>query len=422
VARTHFRVTAAVGALGLGLLAMSPAVAAGGHQAGANAFSIDIAGQGAQGTGLSTASYENGHETKTGEIKPPFPQPAQDNFKLGVLVQEATAGPGGSAACAGLGGDGKGQITIGDSSCLTPGDNITGSFGDFSLSSLIKASSSAALANLPASTKTQLKPILTALGGTTLITDQIDKAIKDNQSKFGNGGLHVNLDAVEGRCTATGGEATGDATLTDASIRFDIPNQKPLTLLTLPTHPKPNTHVFTNLSDVLNMVLDAVDTQLTQGLQGNLAPGVQLTDAIRQNIVTQVHSQLEKNLAPLEQNVLDITLNWQQHPTPDSIKVRALNVDVLPAAKSSLKGNPLVNLQIGNAACAPVGSAVVSAPQASAPKVGNPKTPTGVSAGLASVPGSGVHRGLDPSTWALMALAGLGLTGAGLLGARKLFD
>ena len=109
------------------------------------------------------------------------------------------------------------------------------------------------------------------------------------------------------------------------------------------------------------------------------------------------------------------------HPTADSIKVRALNVDVLPAAKSALKGSPLVNLQIGNAACAPVAqAAAVSPPQASTPKVSNPKTPTAVSSGLASVPGQ--QQGLDASTWALVALAGLGLAGAGLVGARRLFS
>ena len=133
-------------------------------------------------------------------------------------------------------------------------------------------------------------------------------------------------------------------------------------------HPKPNTHLFTNLSDVMNAILDGVDTDLTNSLQGNASPLKQLTDAVRQNIVTQVHTQLEKQLAPLEQNLLDITLNQQVHPTPDSIKVRALNVDVLPAAKAQLNGNPLANLQIGNAACAPVASAAVSPPQAAPPR------------------------------------------------------
>src|SRR5207344_1412478 len=90
-------------------------------------------------------------------------------------------------------------------------------------------------------------------------------------------------------------------------------------------------------------------------------------------------------LAPLEQNLLDITLNQQMHPTPDSIKVRALDVQVLPAAKAQLDGNSLVNLQVGNAACAPVARVAVSAPagQAAAPQA----LPTAVSAGYESMPG-----------------------------------
>ncbi len=78
------------------------------------------------------------------------------------------------------------------------------------------------------------------------------------------------------------------------------------------------------------------------------------------------------------------------------------------------------NLQIGNAACAPVARAVVDAPQASTPVVSPPKaaTPTGVSAGLATMPGS-QHQGIDTSTWALLALAGLGLAGSAWVGVRR---
>ena len=80
---------------------------------------------------------------------------------------------------------------------------------------------------------------------------------------------------------------------------------------------------------------------------------------------------MESQLAPLEQNLLDITLNQQVHPTADSIKVRALDVQVLPAAKAQLDGNSLVNLQVGNAACAPVARVAAAAPtaQAAAPQV-----------------------------------------------------
>ena len=413
--RTYLRATAVVGALGLGLLAMSPAMAAANNQAGANAVTVEVAGQGPQGTGTVTASYENGKETSSGDTSPAFPNPGNQTFLTGgVLAQEATAKPGFSAACAGLAGDGGSVINIGDSSCLKPGNLITGSFGSFDPSTLIPDGSSIPTDQLPA-------PVVSALGqiagGGQALTDAITSALSQAKQQFGDGGLVANLDVVEGRCTAGSGGPTGTATLTDASLTFNIPGQKPITVLTLPVHPKPNTHVFTNLSDVMNAILDGVDADLTDSLQGNASPLKALTAQIRSQIVTQIHSQVEAQLKPLEDNVLDITLNQQVHPTPDSIKVRALNVDVLPAAKAQLNGSPLVNLQVGNAACAPVAEAKVSAPQAAAP-VSNPKTPTAVSSGLASMPGQ--HQGIDGSTWALAALAGLGLVGAGTLGLRRM--
>ena len=164
--------------------------------------------------------------------------------------------------------------------------------------------------------------------------------------------------------------------------------------------------MFTNLSDVMNAILDGVDADLTDSLQGNASPLKQLTAQVRTQIVTQIHSQVEAQLKPLEQNLLDITLNWQQHPTADSIKVRALNVDVLPAAKAQLKGNPLVNLQIGNAACAPVAQqAAAPAAQADAPK----SLPTAVSAGLATTPGDESNSGIVKAALAMMLAGGTAL-------------
>ena len=60
----------------------------------------------------------------------------------------------------------------------------------------------------------------------------------------------ANLDLVDpGRCTAGDAGPTGHVDVTDASLTFNIPGQDPITVLTLPVHPKPNTHLFTNLSD-----------------------------------------------------------------------------------------------------------------------------------------------------------------------------
>jgi hypothetical protein len=164
---------------------------------------------------------------------------------------------------------------------------------------------------------------------------------------------------------------------------------------------------------VLNLILGALDHDLTTSLNGALGPATQVTAAIRDNLVTAIHDQVESNLQPLEDNVLDITLNRQVYPTPESIKVRALDVQVLPALKTQLDGNSLVNLQVGNAACAPVAKAVVKTPQA-APQA--PKLPRSVSAGVASAPA--VHQGGSTGTAAFGLLALLGLC-VGLVGVRR---
>src|SRR4051812_21771480 len=105
--RPFLRFSAVLGAATLSAIAIAPAMAATDNQAGANAVTLKIADQDGQGTGLATATYENGQETKTGETKPPFPNPGDQTFVTGgVLAQEATAKPGFSAACAGLAGDG----------------------------------------------------------------------------------------------------------------------------------------------------------------------------------------------------------------------------------------------------------------------------------------------------------------------------
>jgi hypothetical protein len=420
VARTTLRTaTAAAVALGLGLLAMSPAAAATDNQAGATAVFLSVAGNG-QGTGTVTATYADGKETKTGDTTPAFPNPGNQKYVTGgVLAQEATAKPGFSAACAGLAGDGGSVLNIGDSSCLAPGNLVTGSLTNFSLGSIVSSGLDSVSTQLPAQAG-PLKDVLGQLGtGSQALTDAVDGALDQVKSQFGDSGLIVDLDAIEGRCTAGDGGPTGTSTLTNAKVQLKEPDGTAITLITLPVNPPPNTHLTTNLSAVLDAVLAGLDAQLTQGLQGAASQLTQLTAAVREQIVTQIHSQVEKQLQPLEDNVLDVVLNEQEHPTADSIKVRALDAQVLPAAKAQL-GASLVELQIGDAACAPVATPAVAAPQAATPVVSPPKaaTPTGVSSGLATMPGSN-HHGIDPFTWALLALAGLGLTGSAWVGVRR---
>jgi hypothetical protein len=418
VGHTYLRAAAAVGALGLGLLAASPAVAATGPQAGANAVTLQIADQGGQGSGNFTATYANGHETTSGTSKPPFSDPSgQKNLTGGVLAQEATARPGFSAACAGLAGDGGSALNLGNSSCLKPGDLLTGSFGSLDLSSLIDGSAGAATDQLPQELKDALPDVP---GGLEAVTGAIDDALAQGKKQFGDGGLVVNLDMVDGRCTASDGRTTGDADLSNAKVQLKTP-AKTFTILDFKPHPKPNTHVLTNLKAVADAIVGSFRSSLTKSLgdpQLSAALGT-----LQQQVIDAATAQLQANLGPIEDNLLDITLNQQSHPTPHSIKVRALNVDLLPAAKPQLSGNPLANLQIGNAACAPVETAKVLGVEANRPAAHTshtPRTPTSVSSGLESVPAS-QDQGIARSTWVLVGLGGLGLMGAGLVAARRLF-
>ncbi len=139
--RPFLRFASVVGAVTVGLIAAAPALAAAPlAQAGANAVTVAVAGN-AQGTGDVTATHDGTSETKTGETAPQIPAPGGGFFTGGVAAQEATAsadgGSGRSAACAGIAGDGGSVVNIGESKCLSPGDQITGSLATFDAGALI---------------------------------------------------------------------------------------------------------------------------------------------------------------------------------------------------------------------------------------------------------------------------------------------
>src|SRR5690349_3166968 len=190
----YVRAAAAVGALGLGLLATSPAVAATGAQAGANAVTLSIADQGGQGSGTFTATYAHGHETTSGTSTPPFSDPSgQKNLAGGVLAQEATARPGFSAACAGLAGDGGSVVNIGNSSCLRPGNLLTGSFGSFDPSTLVPSQLSQAnqhqLDQIPGLGAALDQIQGQAQTGSQQLNSALEQALAQAKSAVGNGGL-----------------------------------------------------------------------------------------------------------------------------------------------------------------------------------------------------------------------------------------
>jgi hypothetical protein len=411
--RSYLRSASVVGAFALSTVAIAPALAAAPvAQSGANAITVSVAGN-ANGSGDATATNDGSTETKSGQETPPVSVlGGQQVLNLGALAQEATAATDGtSAACAGVAGNGGSVANIADSSCLNPGDQVNATLGALDLTNLVVADPDSALAPLNEVTG----PILDQLAG------PIDEALDQVRAQFGDLGLVAGFGAVEGRCSARLGSANGDATLADAQIRLVLPDQAPqqsLVLLDLPVHPKPNTHLTTNLSDVLDLIAEALTTNLNNSINGAGAPLNALVDAFQANIVTAIRENVESNLAPLEQNLLDITLNRQIRPTDDSIKVRALDLTVLPVLEDQLDA-ALVNLQIGNAACGPSGRiAAVAAARAPEPAA----IPTGVSAGYESVPpASATDQGDDsPNVIVLGAFALLVASAAGFVTMRRL--
>ena len=396
--RSALRIASGIGAATFAAIAVTPAMAATPiSQAGANAITVSLGGE-KQGSGNVTAKNDGSGETKTGETTPPISVlQGQSLFKGGALAQEASAGAAGrSAACAGLAGSGGSVVNIGGSSCLAPGDEVNGTLSSLDLSGLVIADPDSDLAPFNA--------LGAALGP---VTDAIDQALAQVGDEYDNLGLVAGFGAVEGRCTASLDSADGDATLTDAGIALNVPGET-ITLLDFPVNPPPNTHLTTDLSAVLDAVLDAVRQQLTDGLQGHAAPIQAVIDAAREEILNAVVPQVEANLGPLEENILDVILNKQSR-TPGAIKVNAIDMRVLPAAEEQM-GAPAAEVQIGNVACGPNGRVAVAAP-AAAPEGALPR---GVSAGLETAPNAhspsdGSSSGIALGAFAIMLASGTAL-------------
>ncbi|SDS26213.1 hypothetical protein SAMN04488570_1488 [Nocardioides scoriae] len=412
---TRTRLAAAAGALALTTLAAAPAGAATVlSRAEANAATVSIAGND-QGTGTAGATYDGDTETRTGQTQPtsPFPQQFVD---LGVLTQQATAGDGFSAACAGVAGNGGGVVQIGDGSCLTPGDTVTGSLSDISLAGL--GLEPPAQLPLPA----ELTPLLEAVSGGRAQLDAIlAQALGSVDEAVGPLGLALRFDAIEGRCRVEGGSPSGSASIANASLVLSGGGRQ-LQVVDLPADPGPNTEVTTDLSQVVALVLDAATTQLRNGLDGATGPLATAIAPFRDQIVAGVRDNLDGQLAPLRDAVLSVVLNEQRNPTADSIEVTALHASVLPAAASAV-GASLADVRIGNADCGPAGSAPqVEAPAAAPKPQGVPKIPTAVSAGVESAPHAQQAQtvswqGLAPL--ALTGLVGLVVAGLGIAGLRR---
>jgi hypothetical protein len=203
------------------------------------------------------------------------------------------------------------------------------------------------------------------------------------------------------------GSAAGAASLIDSAAYVTVAGQR-VDLLSLPAHPAPNTKIATNLDRVAKIVLDGVRSELTAALAGALVP---LTAAIDQAaVVDTVIANLAAQLAPLEQNVLDGTLNRQVRPAADAIEVTALDLRVLPVLAQY--DVDLVHLEVGMSACGP-SARVAEAPPSPPTRSFTPRVPISVPAGAADADSAVV------GPWGLAALLVLA-TGSGVAVFRRM--
>jgi len=401
------QVVALAGAAALTIMTASPGYAATiVSQSSANALTISLAGNDAD-SGTVTATNDGTGETKTGESSPPIAVLGnQDLLDIGVLAQEAEAKLSGkngvSAACSGIAGDGGSVVTIGESGCLTPGSPIGVSLANLNLTGVVVIDPASALGPLA-----QLNPALEALLGQ--LTQPISEGLESALGALELGGTFGTVQAV---CNATPGSATGRANIADSTLGLTVAGQS-VNLLTLPVNPPPNTHVLTDLDVVVTAILDAVRTDLDESLNGAGAPLNALPEALQDQVVDTLIAEIAPQLAPLEENVLDIVLNKQSHPTANSIEVTAIDLKLLPAAQEFIDG-PLLGLEIANVTCGPNGRVTDNPDGPGGP--GLPDVPTVVDSGTSGAAPAESDATGDALAAGLLLLAGA----ATMIGYRRL--
>ena len=347
--KTMFKAGALSAAATLGMMAAAPAMAAASiAQADANAITVSIAGSPAD-SGTVTATHDGTKETVEGETSAAAVDVLgnQGLANIGVLAQEATASVenrnGISFACAGVAGEGGAVVQVGDSWCLEPADApLDVTFANLDLTGVELIDPESALGPLAEANE------LEALLGP--VTAAISEGLSEGLAPLGEVRIHGSADVIDAYCTAEPGSAEGNARVLDGQLFLTVGGET-VALAQLPVGTEPNTKALTDLDDVMTAVLDALRTDLEESLNGALAPLTALPDGLQEQIVDTVIAELAPQLAPLEENILDITIN-EQTITGDSVEVTALSADVLPAA-AEYAGGPLVNVDLANVSCGP---------------------------------------------------------------------
>ncbi|MFE6561270.1 hypothetical protein ACFVDI_27360 [Nocardioides sp. NPDC057767] len=385
-------------------MSAAPASAATVSQASATALSLELAGTGARDTGTYAVTNNGSTESAKGTNEPLITAlGGQKAIHAGTLAQDAVATKDAtSAACSGLAGDGATVVAVGSGDCLSGGDNIS-----LDAASLDFADVELVSSGLFQGVDRQLITELEKVGlSQTKVTDPLSKALKDLLAAMGDPGLHLDLGAVQSSCTADKDKASGDSSLANSRAYITVPTVGDVTLVDLPVDPDVNQKVVTDLTGVTDAILDALRTQFTKALNGALAPANGGLDQLQTQVLDTALGQIQSQLAPLEENVLDITLNAQS-TSPGAITVTALDVKVLPAAQEFVGGS-LAHLTIGTSSCGP--NSPISKTVKNPPKADNPpaSVPTVVTAGVESYDDGSAGR-IALVTLLLLAAAGAGV-------------
>lgn len=294
--RVLLRSLAAPAAGALLALAASPGAAAVPvAQASASGAVLNVGGQ-MQDTGTYRVSHDGTTETSSGSNQPAL-QVLGGQFagNVGGLAQDATTwlvdGKGHSAACAGLGGDGSTALQVGDGACLTGGNNLSLDAGALDLSGL-ELIDNDQLASAAAPLTGALEPVLDQILGELQAGGEQVLAALDNPGLYLDGGV------IESRCTAGPGTAQGTATLADFAGYASFMGQR-IELIRLPADPAPNTEIVTGLDQVVGLILDSVETQLTTLVDGILGAGGD--DPLDGTPLGDILDQLPTGGTPVEQ-------------------------------------------------------------------------------------------------------------------------
>lgn len=437
--RPVLRFGAIIGVATVATLAVAPAFAATTvSQSSAQSLQLSIGGNDAISQKI-TASNDGTDETRNNASTIPLLADlikGNNVLQAGVAPQDAHANPDGTSyACAGIAGaTSGGVVTVGDNECTIDGAKLTLDLGHINLDLTHLLGKEGAISGA----------LEQGLGQVVdQITPQLDAAVKQISdglagTPLGQIKLTGALSAIAATCTANPDAADGDAQILDTAGRHTMPisvtipsgqngETQTLSLVTLDVNvaPKPGgTDLLVNLDEVTQAVIDAVVEELHTALNGQIA---QLGDAAKQvlqPVQDQLIEALVTNLKPalqqLSDNILKVTINDRTFgDSGRSVDVKALNVQVLPAAKQ-FAGSALIEGTIGHVDCGPNTrpAAAVEAPGGGTQVKGPtklPAVPTVVDSGLA---GHGDHtaRNILGATAALLLLGGT----AGLVGYRRM--